>query len=658
MSINLSKVIIVVLALGLAAASSFEVTPSRADLLDVELSLIQARLLKEARQKQSLKQLRAEAVRSSAKYACTNGQNPAKLPLKQYLEEFAKGPCSPVMVMAGIAETKLMIEIDCPVLQREHPAIFAQCGWTSCSDSYFSRSPRKSYRLWIPEVISPFTLFNPLSDNYQKCFSGLAGFQFDRSSGTARAASPRGVVIMPVGFTEDTERSSRCGWDAISSILPLYPMLNPHKWKAFDQLRVELEAEGYLVGLTAQALPYDWRLSITSNQVQQKFEKILERLFSVSGKKVSIVAHSFGNINTLHNLWKMNPEKKQKLVMRYFAMAPPFLGAPTTAAMMLGGSSAYHFKGLGLNFDSFKKTLGTFPSAFDLMPRKTYKHFENEPWMRSIKNRIANEGGEAVFEPLAVEDDIVTRLFPPQSHRCYANEWKARKSDCKSGLSEYYRIGEVNGEEITTENLADILEKYSFNELASQLFRQSHIPLFDEMPNPEVQTVILYNNFMTTGNDFVYKTDPKPRAVLDGTNFVEPDHVAMDSGDTSVLTVSSLLPGIKWAFEFEQKQPGAKPVVFLEMCSIANRKDKVYQIFEAGQPRVSSNEYQGVDCTCTSQGSEDACDHMGMISDDKMIAYIVNSLKDEQIAVGPKRFDSSEEAVVETYLRGCLMLLV
>ena len=169
------------------------------------------------------------------------------------------------MVMAGIAESKLMIQINCPLLRDSHPDRFVTCGWNSCSSGILSSSPKPEYEIWMPDLISPFTLINPLTTKYQKCFSALFGFVIDKTSGIPRVSPPKGVSIVPVGLTESTRKNSRCGFDAITSILPLNFRLNPLKWRAFDSLRSSLEGSGYLIGLTLQALPYDWRKSMTEN---------------------------------------------------------------------------------------------------------------------------------------------------------------------------------------------------------------------------------------------------------------------------------------------------------------------------------------------------------------------------------------------------------
>jgi hypothetical protein len=593
-------------------------------------------------------------VTSTGKFECTGGKDPSSMTKKDYLAAFVQGPCSPFMIMAGIAETKLMIQIDCPKLQKDHPAIFAGCGWNTCENGWFSSSPKKEYAIWIPDVISPFTLLDPLSSKHQNCFSSVFGLMFDKSSGIPRANPPSGVVIVPLGMTEATKRNSKCGFDAISNILPISFRLNPLKWRAYDLLRLKLESMGYLIGLTLQALPYDWRMSISDNQVSQKFLGIVNRLNAITGKKVNIVAHSFGNVNTLHNLWKMSQEQKDRMINKYFAIAPPWLGSPTTAAMMLGGSSNYHFKGMGLNFDSFKKTLATFPGVFDLMPRNVWPNFKDTLWMRSVKNRVFQERGECDFQPIDPEDDIVNKIFPPTTDTCYDNDWATRKGDCTSGLTEYFALGKVNGTMMTTGNLDEIFTKYSYNDNAGDLFNASHPESYDRLVNPGVPVVVIYTNFLTTGNDFVYNDNPKPKTQVDGSNFVEPDKVDMDFGDTSVLTTSSLLPGIKWAFEFDKKSvPGAKPVVFLEMCSSNNRKAAVFQ---TDSNEIVKNERQGVDCICHTASSASGCDHLGMISDTYLIDYLANSAQDKASSNPQRMFDNASEESIRDFIQNCELL--
>jgi lecithin-cholesterol acyltransferase len=646
-----TRLVLILCALALVTRCQIEVTPADADQLDKEISQIQARLNSQYRLQMRMKPLMSGQL-GAATFECSGGKNPAKMSKTEYLEAFVAGPCTPVMVMAGIAESKLMIQIECEILRAQSQDVFSTCGWSTCKEGFFSNSPKKEYKIWMPDLISPFTLIDPFTEKYQKCFSALFGLKLTADGNAVRANPPSGVMIIPYGMTEETRKDSRCGFDGISSILPLNYRLNPLKWKAYDILRADLENNGYMIGLTAQALPYDWRLPMDDNTVAKKFEKIIDAMYMFTGKKVSIIAHSFGNLNTLNNLWKMSVQKRQERVQRYFALAPPFLGAPTTAAMMMGGSSSYHFKGMGLNFDSFKKTLGSFPAAFDLMPRNTWQLFQSAPWMTSIKNKIVEESGSGEKEPLNPEDDIVSKIFPKHTETCYTNEWKSRTSKCQSGIAEYYTLGSVAGEKMNTENLADIFAKYSFNSYAGDMFRQSHTQQFDEMVNPGVETVIMYSNLLSTGNDFVYNNDPKPQSTKTGVSFIEPDSIQYDLGDTSVLTTSSLIPGIKWAYEFDRQTVSfAKPVVFVETCSNFNRKDRVFQ----EGSKVTSNERQGLKCMCNSRGSESDCDHLGMITDSNLVDYVIRSLKDNQVSNSQARISTSE-AQLANFVSSCAML--
>ena len=108
------------------------------------------------------------------------------------------------------------------------------------------------------------------------------------------------------------------------------------------------------------------------------------------------------------------------------------------------------------------------------------------------------------------------------------------------------------------------------------MFKQAHPEYIDRMENPSVQINIIYSNILTTGGDFFYEGNPKSKTAKDGVDFVEPNTVRNDPGDSAVLTTSSLIPGIKWAHEYESKQAGSKPIIFAEICSTHNQR---YSIF-------------------------------------------------------------------------------
>jgi hypothetical protein len=64
---------------------------------------------------------------------CLNQQEIEEMSDKEYLKEFAKGPCSPTLILPGFLSTKLNVEIDCKELKEKNPRVFEQCGWNACS---------------------------------------------------------------------------------------------------------------------------------------------------------------------------------------------------------------------------------------------------------------------------------------------------------------------------------------------------------------------------------------------------------------------------------------------------------------------------------------------------------------------------------------------
>lgn len=594
----------------------------------------------------SLGSLRQDPQQQQAD-VCTGGKKVADN--LAYLEAFHRGPCSPVIVLAGMAGTKLRVVIDCPKLRANHRDIFDTCGWSSCERSWsdvFGKAPREEYTVWIPDAISPFSLLSPTART-KACLAAVLGIRYEQASGEVRQQAVTGVSISSVGFTPETRKNSRCGFDSISNLVPLSASVLPTKFRQFDKLRESLEKMGYRVGLTLQALPYDWRLSMHDNGLPQKLPKLLERMASLTGKKVSLMAHSFGNINLLNVFAQMSPEAKEATVLRHFALAPPFLGSPTTLFMLLGGSSKYSYAGLGIDFATFKKTLANFPSVFNLLPRKSLLLFRDAPWLHSVLNRISRENGQPQEFSLRPEDDVVLATLPSHEEECFDGQFRDRTRRCASGMTRFDHFGKVGDTDIAVDRIAEVLREFSYEQNAARLYEQELARSdYDQLRNSGVQTVIVYSGIAQTPHSYEYILDPKMWAANPNADFVEPDLVQTSYGDNAVLASSSLVPGFKWAWEHSKGLPGAKPVIFAEVCSRKKRRDSVYQSAEG---RVVKSEYQGVPCTCK-PGSEDGCGHLGLVADAGVVGYLTASLLDRQT---PQPLPALEQRALDELVSEC-----
>lgn len=626
------------------------------DQFELETGLVISEL--ESRETEQVASNTGALLSSVQPNVCTNGVNPSTMSIKKYLEEFAKGPCTPLIVLAGFTGSKLQVEIDCPVLKENHPDLFQNCKWTSCKQTdavnYFSSVPKSEYSLWLPELTSPFSLLS-VTKSAKSCFVGMFGFRWDASGQLLKIESPKGVKVTPVGMSPQTISNSACGFDAIANLIPFSGLIGGGKLQQYGPLRTALESMGYKIGLTLQALPYDWRKGMFETQVYQKLETIIDKMHSISGKKVSIAAHSYGNMNVLAALSKMSLDKKRAKLQRYFALGPPFLGAVSPLASLIGGDNQLDFGAVGMDFWMNRNTAGTSGAVFDLMPHKTALLYQSETWMKSINNRKVAEGTSAgKLETLLAKEDLVAQIFPATSQTCFPNRNVLNAGQkCRLGLENFDSFGSVNGEEITSANIPSILEKYGVNP-QSQLFfsRMENRKKYAQMEHPGVQTTIIYSTLRPTILKLNWKGNPKEKSSKPDSDFILPNSVEKKVGDGTVLASSSLIPGIKWSSDFLQNPSKLAPIVFAELCSEYNKKSSVYQ---DGTAKVLRNEYQGIGCKCL-PGKEDGCDHVGMVFDASVVEYIAKSLLDFQQPLQTKLFDNTTEDKLGLFVNRCGLL--
>jgi hypothetical protein len=190
-------------------------------------------------------------------------------------------------------------------------------------------------------------------------------------------------------------------------------------------------------------------------------------------KKVMIVAHSMGNINTVHNLWKMSWQKKQERIARYIAMAPPFLGAMEAVlgplSMDRNMSIDLKFKKVGITAEIFKKMMPVYPSLYQLMVSKFTKYHRLEPWMKSVEQRIEEERGRNEISYGSIMD-----IFPSWEYTC-AQGLEQRQKGCFTGLYEMWDLGMIEDLEINPDTVEQLLEYYSFEKHSKDMYKHFNL---------------------------------------------------------------------------------------------------------------------------------------------------------------------------------------
>ena len=153
---------------------------------------------------------------NDTKFVCTGGLDPSTITRTEYVKEFAKGPCSPAVVIPGIGASKLIVEVDCPVFKEAHPEDFKACGWARCSGL---QSPSKEYKMWLPTVLAPMSISID-SEKARNCFIAVFGFDDSQAIPTGKLVYKTGLKVSVLGMSPETKtkKQSNCAFDAISNL--------------------------------------------------------------------------------------------------------------------------------------------------------------------------------------------------------------------------------------------------------------------------------------------------------------------------------------------------------------------------------------------------------------------------------------------------------
>lgn len=312
-----------------------------------------------------------------------------------------------------------------------------------------------------------------------------------------------------------------------------------------------LENAGYRKGLTYQTLPYDYSRSYRNNALNETFKSNLERMFNLTGKRVVIAAHSLGNLNTLYQLNKLSPEFKQKHVKLWIAIAPPFLGAMKAMQDVLGGEDMYYFmKTIGFHFKASAECMSTFPVMYELALKNMYSMYKEEPWFQWVITRLQYEKG------LIPAEESGLKFWPQIDEECTPKNFKNFSSNCVSGLEDMRENASIviDGKDYFLKDLKQLYEDWPLKDFTPDYFERFNDSEFLKLKNPEVPITLVFGKAMGTPNKVIYEGK-----ITDFTDKGQyPQYNTVDGhGDQRVSTNSALIPGIKWAYEYENREEGS-----------------------------------------------------------------------------------------------------
>jgi len=152
------------------------------------------------------------------------------------------------------------------------------------------------------------------------------------------------------------------------------------------------------------------------------------------------------------------------------------------------------------------------------------------------------------------------------------------------------------------------------------------------LKNPEVPVTIIYDAHLFTEQSFTWDYDPTTNTSKN--QFALPTITTFTAGDGTVPVTSSLLPGMKWSWEYDNKLAtnltNPRPVKVVEFCSSFNNRSTVYDLMKNDSIfEVSKNEYIGLACDCMKGTDENPiegsdCTHSVAISDSNFVRFLTN----------------------------------
>ena len=588
-------------------------------------------LEEDAKRNAQLDELIMANVQPNSK-SCLSDPTSTTKSTKKQLESFVEGNCAPVIIVPGLMGTKLMVQINCELLKAKNPEIMEACGWTTCNrlDPTGVR-PDDEYLMWIPKLSSPMGIVTIKNNT---CFGRLMSLRYDNTKPVhQKYADAEGVTITWYGNTPKTYADAEGGFNAVSDLLPL--PVQTGDTKEFAGLARYLTTLGYQKGLSMFAIPYDFRLAHLANAVSYTLERTIRYAYSLTGKKVIIIAHSLGNLNTLPVLLKMSQGNKDRMIANYIAVTPPFGGAGGTIRAYLGGDERFMiFKDIiGFKFANQKGFLGSFASGGDLLPKDTFTRFRSDPWMKDLLTRMQYEKTVSPYTPEGKafwkSGKYPFSFFPPPTEMCFAG-FTERPQECQTLITDLQSMPAaiVDGNQYfpTHDSMRELFRKHFTMRKPEEMIAMYNDNLASGVHgfgNPGVPVTYVYGTHLPS--EIQNRWDYKPEVNTRAGEFAFPTAITKKHGDATVEVSYALPIAMKWAWEHKNGVGLSKPVKVVEYCSRYNAKGSFWDGKDKkGQNIMTKTDYIGLPCDCltTLPGPGSACTHTNIVGDSYFIRMI------------------------------------
>ena len=260
---------------------------------------------------------------------------------------FIAGKCNPVILVPGMLSVRSRVRINCDDLFEKEKDVYKKFKFFCRFDNicppfnFWDKYDEKEIFL---NIFGQFGFSEPLSctnekddpitltcqNLYNACFSYFLNiFDGDEcakyDSGKSVCTKSDYIKILFDGGTEFSHIYSKCGTHAVKNILS---NIDIKKSRVFGDVINLYKNIGYNFGFSLGAIPNDFRKFVATNKfATDSFRYLIESFYNNTGKKVILIAHSFGNLITLHNLIAKENQDLIPKIKKFVSIGPPFAGA-------------------------------------------------------------------------------------------------------------------------------------------------------------------------------------------------------------------------------------------------------------------------------------------------------------------------------------------
>lgn len=357
---------------------------------------------------------------------------------------FIAGKCNPVILVPGILSVRLRYKIDCENLINKEKDIYKKlkffCRFDNICPSWLFWQTKNDEGEFFLKIKTQFGFIKPINckDNkddantitcqniYNACFSFFMNtFNRDEcakySSGKSVCTKSDYIKILFDGGTEYSHSWSKCGIHAVKNILSDWDIETS---RIFGDIINLFENLGYNNGFSLGAIPNDFRKFVATNEfATNAFRYLIESFYKNTGKKVIIIAHSFGNLITLHNLVSKENQDLIPKIKKFISIGPPFAGSTKLLNAYLHNlkdfntyATKFYPFGQALLFKSapILSELRPLPIFSQLNEKQEYSTFVEAIKERMNSEKLLNKGNydERLNANSRIFDDLFDSYFP------------------------------------------------------------------------------------------------------------------------------------------------------------------------------------------------------------------------------------------------------